>query len=538
MAKRWLIGLALAACVSAHAQPRQVEDPLYGESLFHYYQDDYFTGLTHLMAAQASNRLTKDWDEGELLLGSLKLSYGLTDAAEAIFRRLLSREPSESVRNRAWYYLAQIAFEKGRLDQAAAALAEMSRDLPPELRGKRQLLEALVLMQQGDFANAAKVLHPWQGLAKDAPFARYNLGIALVRSNQLEAGAKILDELGRARARGEEAGSLRDKANLALARALLEVDPDGAKKALARVRLQGPMSNKALLGAGWADVVAQRYEHALLPWGELTQRPVSDPAVQEAMLALPYALMQLKARDQAAEMYRSAIDALTGEVGRLEAAMAAVERGELLAVALKIDPRTDELPPVEQIPGRRYLGELIASHGFRRALQDYQDIEALQANVAYWEDRLGLYREMLAASRSRHDARLAQLQRRLSALEIDRLKARRAALGDALPASELAALDAALADLDANRHAAQEAPQEARTRLAELAERVQLASRQLEYLRPKLAEARHKQRRLLDLRALQELGARRDSLRSQIVQARFALAQLYDPAAEQAGRTE
>ena len=53
-----------------------VQDLAYGEVLFHFFQDDYFSALTRLLAAQARGELTHHATEAELLLGGLYLSYG------------------------------------------------------------------------------------------------------------------------------------------------------------------------------------------------------------------------------------------------------------------------------------------------------------------------------------------------------------------------------------------------------------------------------------------------------------------------------
>lgn len=529
-----LLATSLALPAAAAATQR-VDDPRYGEVLYRFYQRDYFTAITHLLAARDGNRLRQDWAESALLLGGLKLSYGLTDAAEDIFRQLLSQDAPREVRNRAWYYLARIAFQKGRLDQASDALARMDAELPPEMRGKQQLLDALVRMQQGDYTGAAAALEPWQGLPEDAPYARYNRGIALVRSDQLDSGAELLGELGRLDDRDGELQALRDKANLALAQALLEDHPDRAREALNGVRLEGPMSNRALLGAGWAEAAEGDYRAALGPWKTLQQRPLADPAVQEALLAMPYALVQLEARDQAADLYREAIHRLSGEADRIDAAMAAVERGELLEVMLKIDPRGTAAPAVETLPGHRYLGELLSAHSFRRALQDYRDIQALQANLDYWRHRLGAYEGWLAAYRDRVEDRRPDFSRRLQALSA-RAEALKAEFADA--PGDPAGLEAAFAQLEQERAALEAAPTQARERLQGLGERITGLRQRIRDLQPRLAAALTDQRALLDLRAVQELGARRDSLRSQVTQARFSLAQLYDPAADAKGRQQ
>ena len=78
--------------------------------------------------------------------------------------------------------------------------------------------------------------------------------------------------------------SLRDKANLALGYAFLQDDqPLAAKPALQRVRLEGPFSNKALLGVGWADAELENYSRALVPWMALRGRNLLDSAVQESI---------------------------------------------------------------------------------------------------------------------------------------------------------------------------------------------------------------------------------------------------------------
>lgn len=534
-----LTGLLLSGTLAASPNQR-VDDARYGEVLFHFYQQDYFTAITHLLAARSKGRLGHDWYEAELLLGGLKLSYGLTDAAERIFLRLLEQQASPAVRNHAWYYLAQLAFQKGRLEQAAHALAQIGGALPPELAGKRQLLGALVLMQQGDYAGAAKTLSPWRGPPADAVYGRYNLGIALVRSGELDAGIAQLETIGRMRADTEEAKALRDKANVAIGQALLQEQPARARQALERVRLEGPLSNRALLGAGWADVAAGRHRDALVPWAELRQRTISDPAVQEALLAAPYAMLQLQARDQAAEMYSVATERLNAEAARIDAAMHDIRNGRLLDAALAIDPRTDELPPVSELPGNTYLGTLIASHSFRRALQDYQDVEALAANLHYWRARLSDFDTALAAHRARFAEKLPQLQRQLEALAPQALEKRLQTLRSELPISgdaELRALEQQLAQLHKRRAALESITERAQDDFRAYAGRIQLMRERIDRLLATVEKARAQHRQALEVQALQTLGARRDAVRSQVTQARFILARLYDPAADRPGRT-
>lgn len=528
-----LAGAALSTALADTGQ--RVDDARYGEVLFQFYQQNYFTAISHLLAARSQGRLTHDWFEAELLLGGLKLSYGLTDSAEAIFKRLLTQQTTPAVRDHAWYYLAQLAFQKGRLDQAAHALAQIGEELTPELAGKRQLLSALVQMQQGDYAGAVKALAPWRGLPENEVYGRYNLGIALIRSGELTRGVEQLQRVAQAKAPTEEALALRDKANIAIGQALLqEQRPAQAKRALHRVRLQGPSSSLALLGAGWAEMVAGDHQAALVPWAELRSRPIADPAVQEAMLAAPYALLQLEARDQAAELYRISTEQLAAEASRIDAAMREIRSGSLLDTALRIDPRSNELPALKDVPGHAYLGTLIASHGFRRALQDHQDIDALATNLRWWHDRLDDFDTELAAHRQRFEHKRSQIHAQLLDQDPAALQQRHQMLKQALPANddaELDALEQALRQLQQRHSALATVEARAAEDFQAFAGRIQLLRERIEALLPKIETMRQQRRQVLELRALQALGARRDALRSQVTQARFILAQLYDPAA-------
>jgi len=122
---------------------------------------------------------------------------------------------------------------------------------------------------------------------------------SLVRLGRVEEGARVLDEVGQLPAADDDLSGLRDKANVALGYAWLQAErPDRAQPSLQRVRLQGPFSNKALLGVGWSDAERGDYRAALSPWLELRQRNILDPAVQESLLAVPYAFGQLGANPE------------------------------------------------------------------------------------------------------------------------------------------------------------------------------------------------------------------------------------------------
>ena len=93
---------------------------------------------------------------------------------------------------------------------------------------------------------------------------------------------------------------------------------------------EGPQSNKALLGVGWADSAEKQFTKALVPWLELRDRNMLDAAVQESYLAIPYAYAQLDANKQAAEQYTLAVAAFGEEAQRIDQSIAAIRSGRLL----------------------------------------------------------------------------------------------------------------------------------------------------------------------------------------------------------------
>ncbi|MGH8494828.1 MAG: hypothetical protein ACREVN_01685 [Gammaproteobacteria bacterium] len=423
-----------AGPAAAGRDPGPVRDLHYGEVLFHFYQDDYFNSLTHLLAARKQHRVSHHSDEAELLLGGLYLSYGQHDEAGRIFERLLDTGVTDEVRDRAWFFLAKIRYQRGYLDEADRALAAIEGPMPEPLEAEKQLLHAQVLLSAGRYDEAIDLLDRWQGPEQWVGYAKFNLGVALVRVGRLEEGARLLDEVGMLRVDSEELKSLRDKANLALGYARLQnAEPELAKPVLQRVRLEGAFSNKALLGAGWADSAEERYGQALVPWLALSRRNLLDSAAQESMLAIPYAYAQLADNGEAADRYSRAIDAFRAEIVRLDESIAWIREGRLADTLLEQEAsdgtgwfwRLDELPDSRE---SRYLYHLMARHEFQEGLKAYRDLRELDRNLAGWAASIVAFRAMLEAQELAYEKRLPLIESSLDGVDIDALVARRVEL--------------------------------------------------------------------------------------------------------------
>ncbi|HEU4529770.1 MAG TPA: hypothetical protein VFR59_01245, partial [Steroidobacteraceae bacterium] len=425
-------------------KPTTVKDLHYGDVLFHFFQEDYFGALTRLRAAQSQQRVTNHLDEAELLLGGLYLSYGEHLEAGAIFERLLQQNVAPMVRNRAWFYLGKVWYQRGYWEQAERALRRIEGQLTPALDAEKQNLLAQVLIQQGRFDDAVAILNGWRGPPDWTAYAQFNLGVALIRKGRLNEAAAMLDAVGQMPTSNEELLALRDKANLALGYAYLQDGQPGmAKPVLQRVRLEGPQSNKALLAVGWADSAEQRYQEALVPWTELHGRNLLDAAVQESYLAVPFAFSKLNADAQAAEYYTTAIDSYAAESNRIDESIAAIRNGQLLQtlVANDKDGRYGwfwQLQNLPDAPESRYLYHLLAGHEFQEGLKNYRTLGFMQRNLDEWARSLEAFGDMLDTRRTAYTQRRPKVDAVLARDEPSELANKRVDLQSRLAAAERA----------------------------------------------------------------------------------------------------
>jgi hypothetical protein len=428
--------LGAAAVWTAHADeplrdappPTKIRDLDYGDVLFHFFQDDYFDAIVRLEANRDFNRLSHHAAEAELLSGGLYLSLGLHAEAERIFDRLLAGPVAPAVRDRARFYLARIGYQRGYDEAALRNLGLIEQPLAGKLEPERRLLEANVLMSLGRYGEAAKRLESWSDTSGWSNYARFNLGVALVRAGDTARGRQFLEQVGTLRAANEEQASLRDRANLALGFALLQQPGgDDPTAVLSRVRLDGPFTNKALLALGWAEANASRPDRALVPWLELQQRRLLDASVQESLIAVPYAYVKLASNGQASEHYRSAVDAYARESRRIDESIAAIRQGGFLDSILATIPQGDrpgwfwQLEQLPDAPHTRYLYHLLASHEFQEGLKNYRDLRLMQANLARWTDSLEAFGAMIEAREIAATQREPRRQEMLSGTDLDSL---------------------------------------------------------------------------------------------------------------------
>jgi hypothetical protein len=607
-----VIALALMAAPAQAAQKNPdalpattVQDLHYGDVLFYFYQENDFEAITRLNAYEQWGLLSHHQDESQLLLGGLYLSLGLHNEAGTRFQQLLTPQTPEGVRNRAWFYLAKVWYARGYLDRAEQAISQVQGRLPRELEAEKQHLFANILLRQGRFAEAANLLQNWKGPADWTAYAQFNLGVAYVRDGKLAQADPYLTRVGTIVTARPELLALKDRANLALGFAYLQAEqPEQALTALERVRLNGPYSNKALLGTGWARASLGQFEQALGPWIELQGRDMLDAAVQESYLAVPYAFGKLDAASQSAEYYERAVTSFDSESVKLDEAIGRIQSGNMLDTLLGKEDNAQygwfwQLRNVPDAPESRYLYTVLAGHDFQEGLKNYRDLSYLGTTLERWADSMQAFGDMIDTRERAHAVRLPKtdellasgiaekyqrtrddLDTRLKTIEAQgdvaalgspeerdqwaRIQKIEAALADLPNDEENAELrdrlrlvkgvlyyrlnDAfkarlwrerrTIKDLDLALREAQNrwirvdrARRSVPTNTGEFDARIAALQERIDAIQLRLVAAAKKQNDFLAKIAVRELEAQKDRLSTYQVQARFALATMYDRAA-------
>jgi len=411
--------------------PQDVKDLHYGDVLFYFYQDDYFDSITRLLAARQLQRLPNTQGEAELLLGGLYLSLGEHVEAGNIFERLLNANTTEAVRNKAWFYLGKVWYQRGYLQESERALRQVSDKIQPRISAERYMLLAQLMLREDRYDDAIAALSAWHGPPDWTAYAQFNLGVALVRKGRLPDAVPHLDQVGRLETSSEELLSLRDKANLALGFALLQAERAAdARPILERVRLDGPYSSKALLGVGWADSALGQFKRALVPWLALRKRDLLDSAVQESYLTVPYAYNQLGASGQAAEFYNTAIDSFDAEMKRIDDSIEQIRSGNLLDRLLNEDRKDTltwywQLKTLPDAPESRYLYQLLAGNEFQEGLKNYRELGFMRRNLDDWRENLSAFDDMLDTRQQAYDERAPKADAVMAATDLDALAKKR-----------------------------------------------------------------------------------------------------------------
>ena len=406
----------------------ELRDLYFGEVLFYAYQDLHFDALARL-DTELSQYYELDESEldpfhrhlghAEFSVGDIELQYRMNQRAGKAIQAVLGEGVDLATRNQAALALARVFYKKNDPQSTLYAL-QLIREEPEKsrydakysldvLRGKEPesfktdvaYLHALASIDTGQFTYAANSLQLLRKEKNIKGFVLYNLGIALIQSGQEQQGLAVLDELSSMEFSDNGLLALKDKTSLKLAYHYLDKsNAKQAQKYFERVRLDGPYSNRALLGAGWIAVSQGRYDRALVPWSILHNRAETNYSVQEVLMAVPYAYGKLNAYGKAANLYDHAMDVFAEEINSLDNSIKNIREGKLLTALLDDQSEKDKnwvvnLRNLPDAPETRYVLELMASHDFQQSYKNYKDLAELRHHLDKWLDDLRVYEEMI-----------------------------------------------------------------------------------------------------------------------------------------------
>jgi hypothetical protein len=410
----WLI--ILQPLFAKPAAKGEVANLAYGEVLYHFYQERYFDAIVHLTAALQKDPMEEQGGDAELLLGGLYLSYGMHDEAERVLNQLLQEKGNEALHDRVQFYLGKSRYRRGLQKAAEASLIQIKEALPAVQQQEQQLIYGQLLLDQSRDKEAITQLNKLQGETLLAHYGQYNLAIAQLRLGEIEKGKQVLEKLGRMEVADEESAMLRDQANLTLGSWLLQQgDLEQAKQYLSLIRINSMLSNDALLATGWGYAEEEDYPEALAHWVALSQQSTAEPVVQDALLAIPYAFLQLNAKPQAIEHYNNAIEVYQREMVEVAEVASTVQSDAFTNRYLQPDVEVDEKLS-------NYLQPLVISHPFQTALQSLRDLQAIEQNLTLWSSNLGTFDTMLAARQQNYEQKLPLLERSTAVEEFQKLQ--------------------------------------------------------------------------------------------------------------------
>lgn len=611
MRRRLLLAAAVAVSTSAHAVdlyvPGSDNDPLLRTSDYLAGDHRYFSAASELLKLQTRKPQQRLPPAFYRRLADYTLSFGMSERSEVIYRELEAANPDPVTLARARIRGAEFEFERGRSAKAISDLKAVRSTVPAEALPDWQDTMSRALMAEGRYSEAVEVLGDLVKSDKGTAYARYNLGVALIKDGRAGQGIGELDRVGRLVPRNEEDLALRDKANLALGYHLLRQQQGGtAINVFSRVRSDGPVSSRALLGLGWAYLAPRgtkqrkvevgdelpntagatkslstigvllrpgfvdediyrraglralnltkvdreqeaSLKRALVPWVELIGRDAMDPAVQEALLAIPFSLDRLGAFAESQQFYEKAIAALEASRKRIDETNMYVRSGRMISTMIRrtADSEAGWTWELKDLPDGQetfYLQGLLAENRFQEQLKNYRDLQFLRGQLDAQASRIAA---LQAAWLKRDPAKIQtdllferELQRGAEAAA-----AAAAAAASAPPAPPAPVKLVASETLGVHDGAPaanvppppvatvpplQVAPAPPAKQFDGTWERLEALKARVAAAQPKVVAAADAQGKLLEGLAIADLAEQKRMTEKYLTEARFALARIYD----------
>ncbi|PCK08149.1 MAG: hypothetical protein COA42_10525 [Alteromonadaceae bacterium] len=428
-----LILSLLAASGYAKKKLSAVEDLRYGVALYHYYQSDYMEALTELLIAKEHGGIQGHGDNPEIMEGGFALGYGLERYASDIFDRVLEKNRSQASQDAAWFFMSKLRYLRGDYDSAAAAINKLSKRPARNLRDDVIAQKINLAIKRNDLEQAKRLIKRKKPGDHWMPYIYFNLGAAYARMGEYDQAIKYFNFLLDEEFRREELRALHDKAMTSAGYSyLLSGRNEQAIERFSKVRLTSALSNRALLGYGWAAAELDHFEEALKPWHHLANSTLIDENSQEALIAVPFAYEKLGSDGLALTHFQNAEQKFIDEIARLDSVVDGMQGDDLLnALKIKRSAGMDWLKYVREnqvTPQLGYLAELFSREQFQALVQELRDLLGIYEDLEQWKSKLDFYLDMVENRDIGRAKKAEDLAAKDLTLSIKQMKAARAGL--------------------------------------------------------------------------------------------------------------
>ncbi|TQV83017.1 hypothetical protein FLL46_23845 [Aliikangiella coralliicola] len=377
----------------SHGDEHSKQDLEWGAVLFEYYQKDYFSALVEYEYAATIDNTIAQSLSGKLLQGGMLLSYGLADESHEIFQEALELGATPGIRNRAWYYLANLYYHKSQHAKAFDALQQVHGQIPQELHPEYHYLATLVNSSAEHIGVDESILDSLPEEHPHYPYIVFNLAIQQLRDGQVLLAIEKLKKVVSFELQNEELAILADRAKHGLAQIALQQGQNLiAWNHLTAIRTHGLYSNRALLTYAWTAIKLKQFNDAVAALEILNSRSIAIPEVQEAKVLLAHLYEQEGSSRKALKANLLAIDAFEDGVAKVDVARTIIAKQEVpkefiqnLEVIIDDTDWFGSQPSVDYKKLTPFLIDLMSSKVLNETLKELSDLYAIQRNLIHWD---------------------------------------------------------------------------------------------------------------------------------------------------------
>jgi len=338
----------------------------------------------------------------------------VSNTASQLFSSLLESGEVIDTKSIAWYYMARMFYQRGNYKDAREHLARIiTTELSDKLKADAAALDIQLLFRENEYELAEQRLLAAENNRDIAeyfelwrPYLAYNLGAHYVRQENKAAAQPFFDGITEpdladdASTRSEQL-AMADRANTASGYSAFQDEKyQEALTYFGQVRQVSAFSDDALLGYGWSAARLEKYTLAIATWQLLSKRELSSEAVQESLLAAPYAYLQLNLANEAIAGYQNAEKTFEDELLEIDRVGNVILEQPLVEL-LSLENNSATYNWLNQAdndlvqPYVRSLIELFSYNRFQNSVQNIRDLDQIKRRLIDWKVSMAAYDDLL-----------------------------------------------------------------------------------------------------------------------------------------------